>query len=93
MIDSSYEGVKRFFVLAYDNTASDNQFFINSFKKHFLSRVKREGYNIKVDGRIFYDQSINDSVKQYNKVRKISTGQGDDYTAGCLLDYKYFKDN
>ena len=23
----------------------------------------------------------------------LSTGQGNDYTTGCLLDYKYFKDN
>ena len=32
-------------------------------------------------------------VKQYNKVRKISTGQGDDYTTGFLLDFAYFKDH
>ena len=25
--------------------------------------------------------------------RKVSTGQGDDYTTGCLLDYVYFKDD
>ena len=24
-------------------------------------------------------------------MRKISTGQGDDYTTGCLLDFAYFK--
>ena len=32
-------------------------------------------------------------VKQYNKVRKISTGQGDDYATGFLLDFAYFKDD
>ena len=32
-------------------------------------------------------------IKQYDEVRKVSTGQGDDYTTGCLLDYAYFKDN
>ena len=25
-------------------------------------------------------------------LRKIATGQGDDYTTGCLLDYSYFAD-
>ena len=45
------------------------------------------------DGRNFYDQPINNSIKQYDEVRKLSTGQGDDYTIGCLLDYAYFKDN
>ena len=24
-------------------------------------------------------------------IRKIATGQGDDYTASCLLDYSFFK--
>ena len=32
-------------------------------------------------------------IKQYDEVRKVSTGQGDDYTTGSLLDYGYFKDN
>ena len=36
---------------------------------------------------------MNDSVKQYDEIRKISTGQGDDYTTGCLLDFAYFKKN
>ena len=30
-------------------------------------------------------------IKQYNKVRKISTGKGDDYTTGCLLEFSYFE--
>ena len=32
-------------------------------------------------------------IKQYDEVRKVSIGQDDDYTIGCLLDYAYFKDN
>ena len=31
--------------------------------------------------------------KQYDEIRKVSTGYGDDYTPNCLLDYAYFKDN
>ena len=46
-----------------------------------------------IDGRNFYDQPINDPIKQYDDVKKVSTGQDDDYTTGCLLDYAYFKDN
>ena len=63
----------------------------SSYKKYFLPRVKIDNYNIEIDGRNFYDQPINNSVKHYNEVRKISTGQGDDYTTGCLLDYFYFR--
>ena len=63
-------------------------------KKIFFPRVNITNYNVLIiDGRNFYDQPINDLVKQYNEIRKIATGQGDDYTTGCLLDYHYFKDH
>ena len=32
-------------------------------------------------------------MKQYDEIRKVSTGYDDDCTTGCLLDYAYFKDN
>ena len=76
------------FFLAYNNTTGNNQVSIDSFKNIFLPRVKIENCNIEIDGRNFYDQPINDSVKQYDEVRKLSTGQSYDYTTGCLLDYK-----
>ena len=81
------------FVLVYDNTAGNDQASIDSFKKYFLPRVKIENYNIEIDGKNFYDQPINDSIKQYDEITKISTGQGDDYTTGCLLDFAYFEKN
>ena len=37
------------------------------------------------------DQPINNMIKTYENIRKITIGQGDEYTAGCLLDYTYFK--
>ena len=46
-----------------------------------------------IDRKIFYDQPINDLIKQYDEVRKVSTRQADDYTAGCSLHYANFKDN
>ena len=91
LLDSSYQGVKRLFVLVYDNTAGNDQVSIDSFKKYFLPRFKIENYIIEIDGRNFYDQPINDLIKQYGEIRKISTGQGDHYTTGCLLDFAYFE--
>ena len=32
-------------------------------------------------------------MKTYENIRKIATGQGDDYTIGCLLGYRYLKEN
>ena len=81
------------FVLVYDNIAGDDLVTTNSHRRYFLPRIKINNYNIEIDGRNFYDQPINDLIKQYDEVRKISTGQGDDYTTGCLLDFAYFKKN
>ena len=69
------------------------KFLLILSKKYFLSRVKIENYNIEIDGKNFYDQPINDSIKQYDEFKKISTGQGDDYTTGCLSDFAYFEKN
>ena len=54
LLDPSYQGVKRWFVLAYDNTAGNNKVSIDSFKKYFLTGVKIENYNIEIDGRNFF---------------------------------------
>ena len=91
LLDSSYQGVKRFFVFLYMRGV--NFTTENSYDKYFLPRLKIDNYNIEIDGRNFYDQAIHDSIKQHDKIRKISTGQGDDYTTGCLLDFAYFEKN
>ena len=66
------------------------KFLLILSKKNFFPRVKTENYNIEIDGRNFYEQSINESIKQYDEIRKISTGE-EDYTTGCLLDFTYFE--
>ena len=91
------------FVLAFDNitvNVPDNpinntnyRVLRNSHRKYFLPRVNITNYNVVVDGRNFYDQWINDLIKQYDEIRKSATGQRDDYTTGCLLSYQYFKDH
>ena len=40
----------------------------------------------------FFDQPVKNNKITYENIRKIATGQGDDYTTDCLLDYIYFKD-
>ena len=44
-----------------------------------------------IDGKNFFDQLVKTNNVTYENIRKIATGQGDDYTTGCLLDYIYFK--
>ena len=68
LLDSSWQGVKRLFVLVYDNTAGNNRVSVHYFKKYFLSRFKIENCNIEIVGRNFYDQPTNDSIKQYDEM-------------------------
>ena len=48
-----------------------------------------------IDGQTFFDQPTRNNLITYDNIRKLSTGQGDDYATGCLLDYdcfnKYYK--
>ena len=46
-----------------------------------------------IDGKNVFDQSKNSMTRTYENIRKIATGQGDDYTTDCLLDYPYFKNH
>ena len=105
-LDATFQGVNRLFFLAFDDTPADetadapaprnlaaNQVIRNSYRKYFVPRVDITIYNVLIDGRNFYGQPINDSIRKYDKIRKIATGKGDNYTTGCLLDYDYFKKN
>ena len=94
-LDAAFQGVERLFVLTFNDTENNaNTVEKNSHKNFFFPRVNITNYKVLIiDGRNFYDQPINDLVKQYNEIRKIATGQGDDYTTGCLLHYQYFKDH
>ena len=38
----------------------------------------------------FFDQPVKNDMRTYDNIQKIATGQGDDYTTSCLLDYNYF---
>ena len=93
LLGASYQGVKTLFVVAYRDCGGANRVTADSNRRYFFPRVKIENYNIEIDGRNFYDQPINDFIKQFDEVRKVSTGQGDDYTTGCLSDFVYFKKN
>ena len=50
-------------------------------------------HNVMIDGKNLFDQPINSDLKTYDNIRRIATGQGDDYRTGCLLNYSYFKEN
>ena len=65
---TSIQGINRLFVFPYITGA--NVTTENSYDKYFLPKLKIDNYNIEIDGRNFYDQSINDSVKQYHEIEE-----------------------
>ena len=83
LVESSFQGVNRLFVLAFENDTHD---------RYYLPNVEIKDYNIMINGENLFDQPIKNNEVTYDNIRKIATGQGDDYTIGCLLDYPYFAD-
>ena len=61
-------------------------------KNTFFQELKQKITILKLMVEIFM---INQLMTQLNndEIRKISTGQGDDYTTRCLLDFNYFEQN
>ena len=88
LINPSFQGVNRLFALSFENENDRT-----SQSTYYIPKVEIKDYNVMIDGKNFFDQAIDSMTKTYENIRKIATGQGDDYTTGCLLDYTYFKDH
>ena len=102
-LDASFQGVNRLFVLAFNNTTENvagnpinntaNRVQRDSHGKNFLPRVDITNCNVLIDGRNFYDQPINDQIRKYDEIRKVTTDKRYDFSTGFLLDYNYFKNH
>ena len=79
LINPSFQGVSRLFVLSLENNRTVHT-------KYYLPTVEIKDYNVMIDGRNVFDQPGKNNLIAYNNIRKIAIGQGDDYTTGCLLD-------
>ena len=86
LTEPSFQAVNRLFVLALENDeqrASD--------RRYYFPNVEIKDYNVMIDGKNVFDQSVKNDKVTYENIRKIATGQGDNYTTGYLLDFIYFK--
>ena len=87
LIEPSFQGVNRLFVLAFESDAQRTSHY-----NYYLPNVEIKSYNIMIDGENFFDQPIKNNKITYENIRKVATGRGDDYTTGFLLDYSHFMD-
>ena len=85
LIDPRFHRVNRLAVLLFENQGDR---IVHT--GYSLAKVEVKDYNVMIDGKNFFDQPVKSDLRTYDNVWNISTGQGDDYTAGCLLDYNYF---
>ena len=86
MIDRSFQGINRLFVLSFENEAQ-----ITSYKRYYLPTREIKNYSVMIHGQNVFDQPVRNDLITYDGIRKIATGQGYDYATGCLLDYNYFE--
>ena len=72
LLNASFQSVKRLFVLAHFIAGGGNdEAGIKSNKKYFLPSGEIKNCSTSIGGRNFYEQPINDIIKQYDEVRKV----------------------
>ena len=79
------------FVLVYSNEDAGPKRF--KAKRYYLPKGIIKNDNVIVTGKNFYDQAIDSDIKRYEEIRKLTTGQEEDHTIECLLDYDYIKNH
>ena len=85
LIDPYFQGIDRLFVLSFEINVRA------SYTRYFLPLVETKDYNVMIDGQRFFDQPAKNNLIISNSIRNISTGQGDSFTTGYLLDYPISK--
>ena len=56
----------------------ENKEYRTVHTKYYFPTVQMKDYNVMIDGRNFFDQSVKNNLITYENIRKIQTGQGDD---------------
>ena len=87
LIDQTFTNVNRLFVLSFPrNNNTDNRY---SYSNYYVPKVEINDFNILINGKRFFDLAVKNAEEAYEKIIEISNNN--DYTAGNLLDFAYFK--
>ena len=71
------------FVLVYSYQVDNAKRFKS--QRYYLPKGIIKNYIVNINGKKFYDHPIDSDIKRYKEIRKLTTGQGEDCTIGCLL--------
>ena len=87
LIDPTFTSVNRLFVLSFPrNNNTDCRY---SFSNYYVLKVKVNDFDVLIDGKSFFDLSVKNDKKAYEKI--IDMSNNSDYTTGNILDYSYYK--
>ena len=88
-IKSNYRGMKILFVLPYLNCDNDRKSY--KARSYYLLKRTFNNYIVIINGKNIYDQPINYDIKRFQEIKRLTTGKGEDYNTGYLLNYEYIK--
>ena len=89
LIDLTFTNVNRLFVLLFTrDNEGDNR---DSFSDYYVPNIKIKDFNVLINGKSFFDLPVKNEEEAYEKIMDISNNN--DYTAGNLLGFAYFKKN
>ena len=88
LVEPSFQGINTLFLFLFENDAQRI-----SNKIYYLPNIEIKDYSVMTYKSKVFDQLVKNDKTTYENIRKITTGQGDDYTNACLLDYHFFRKN
>ena len=86
LADPTFTNVNRLFVLSFENKNDRT-----SFSKYYVPKVETKDFNVLIYRNPFFEIPVKNKEEAYEAI--IEMTKNNDYTAGNLLDYKYFKDH
>ena len=60
-------------------------------KEYYFRKGIIKYHTVIINVKNFYDQPIDSDINWYKEIRKLTTGQGEDYTTECLLNTSKIK--
>ena len=73
-------------VLVYTNKTNNATGF--NARKYYLPKGMMKNCNMIFNGKNLYDEPIDSDINRYEEIKKLTTGQVEDFTTRCLLDYE-----
>ena len=66
LIDPTFRNINRLYVLSLKNRNDDPT--RDSFDKYYMPLVERKGFNVSIDNKSFFDQSVKTKQEAYEKL-------------------------